>query len=440
MATNAVARGQISFIDLNDGKSLSLYLASNRPLTQLHYIDGLVGYSPDYTTEPLIITPTLYISGSTTNQIGQIKDTPHWVINGVDVNTEANPDTLITANFPSGVAFDTDTEDAEHPYALRITSNTVVNTPQMTIFCSAIYWDRDTQTEMRVSTSITVTKMDVAPGTIVAYIMADGTFLNGESDERKLHCVVQRGVKKGNAIAGDDDGGQFSFEWFRQDDPGGADAFEWHKIVTAYSGPGGTPATGEIEDTGDNWEEILPFGIRGAGTDTIIVPASTITNYDHFMCLVTDIEQGSGTIGHQVATTAVSLHDISDPYSIDFKSPAGTVMTSGTSFLETKASVWCRGHELDDNKQNGFNYLWTKSDKDGEVATGDTSVPTMYKHADASGTPDANWMVQNPFGESTSVYCRYAQGSQVGESARKLKVWKNEVEAKSTFFLEIYLP
>lgn len=456
MAQRAVARGSISFVDLNDGKSLSLYLTSNHPTTQLHFVDGISGYSPDYEfvpaqgepddpdNGPLIIYPNLYVSGSTTNQIAQIATTPHWWINNVEVNTDNNGaslDTLITANFPEGVAFDTTT-----PYALRISKNALVNTPQMNIFCKVVFYDIETYSSTVLSAQITITTVDVAPGTIIAYIRPlDLPIISNDTDTIRLQCVVKRGNKSGNMIAGDDDGGQFSFQWFREDDPFGVDAYEWHKIVDTYTGQGGAAATGTLE-TGDQWEEIYPDGITGYNTDVISIPASTITNLDGFGCLVTDIEQGSGTLGFQVWTGAYPIVDHTDNYSIGFDTPAGNIITRGTTSLSATAIMYCRGLELDPNDYSKFNFLWTKADKDGNVVSGlkpgdpGYSSPVTYKHGNASGSADTNWSVQNPFNEQTSTYCRYAIGRTEGASARELTVYRAEVETKSTFKLEVYLP
>ena len=35
MAASAIARGQITIVDLNDGKSINLFLSSNQPATQI---------------------------------------------------------------------------------------------------------------------------------------------------------------------------------------------------------------------------------------------------------------------------------------------------------------------------------------------------------------------------------------------------------------------
>ena len=61
-----IATGQKTIIDLSDGKSLSAYLGSNLPRTQIY--DGNVdSYSPDWTINNLEITPVVYANQSRIN-------------------------------------------------------------------------------------------------------------------------------------------------------------------------------------------------------------------------------------------------------------------------------------------------------------------------------------------------------------------------------------
>ena len=57
-----IARGQITIVDLNDAKSMSLYLGSNQPLTQIFNKENS-SYIPNWMASPfLVVTPELYVS------------------------------------------------------------------------------------------------------------------------------------------------------------------------------------------------------------------------------------------------------------------------------------------------------------------------------------------------------------------------------------------
>lgn len=168
------------------------------------------------------------------------------------------------------------------------------------------------------------------------------------------------------------------------------------------------------------------------------------------MCVCTDTDNGnpsqgiapSATYGASVRSDTVTILDWSDPYSLDFKSVAGTTMTRGTTSLSTTVSVWQKGQELSDSVQNAFYYLWTKANKDGVVAQGvkipgtSNVDPDDYKAANNNDTPtaDSSWERKNMGG--TTVYCRYSTGS----AARSLTVYHKEVSVKSTFFVEVIIP
>ena len=76
-----IARGQITIVDLNDAKSMNMYLGSNQPLTQIFNKENST-YVPNYTASPfLVITPEMYVSGTTTNVISRLKAAPTWRCN-----------------------------------------------------------------------------------------------------------------------------------------------------------------------------------------------------------------------------------------------------------------------------------------------------------------------------------------------------------------------
>ena len=56
-----IATGSKTIIDLSDGKSLSAYLGSNQPRTQIHDVNANT-YQPNWTTTAgkLVITPVVY--------------------------------------------------------------------------------------------------------------------------------------------------------------------------------------------------------------------------------------------------------------------------------------------------------------------------------------------------------------------------------------------
>ena len=137
-----IARGQITIVDLNDAKSMNMYLGSNQPLTQIFNKENST-YVPNYTASPfLVITPEMYVSGTTTNVISRLKAAPTYTVNGG----------AITA-FGGTVA-------ATAPYALTLKNN-MTSVSQMKVECSGIYVDPGTGLDTPVKSVINYTKTEI---------------------------------------------------------------------------------------------------------------------------------------------------------------------------------------------------------------------------------------------------------------------------------------
>ena len=416
------ARGQISFVDLNDGKSFMFTLGSNRPLTQKH-LEGTTTYYPNYASDNLVITPLLSVSGLSGNRFSKIVGTPTWTVNGAAISTFA--DGVSAANVA--------------PFALTISKNQLVNSDFMTIGCSVIYEDQETHIRTNLSTEISFTIIAVQDKKISAEIegLGDIIFYNDDEGNQvvKLHAYMMRGLSE--------DYTNVDYAWFRKDNPAGADVYDWHKIVSAYTGEGGAPATGTLDD-GQSWIEVLKGGLvidnasaEVAGGSVLSIHSADIVNYDSFMCVCTDTDNAADnqTYNESVRTAVISVLDHSDNYAVDVTSDTGNFLPSGTQSANAVAHLKRGGSELSDSIQNSFYYLWTKMNKNGRVATGqDLTSADDFKAADNNGTPDSNWSVQTVGG--VSGYCRYGTGA----AARAITVYKNEIDLRNTFAVEVIVP
>ena len=62
------AQGQFTIIDYNDALTLTGYIGSNLAKTQMFNPDNST-YSPDWSSTNLVLTPSLYVIGTTTDQM-----------------------------------------------------------------------------------------------------------------------------------------------------------------------------------------------------------------------------------------------------------------------------------------------------------------------------------------------------------------------------------
>ena len=85
------AQGQFTIIDYNDALTLTGYIGSNLAKTQMYNPDN-GSYTPDWKTKNLVLTPSLYVIGTTADQITTANVTSvKWYVG--DSNTAITADT-----------------------------------------------------------------------------------------------------------------------------------------------------------------------------------------------------------------------------------------------------------------------------------------------------------------------------------------------------------
>src|SRR6185312_14071603 len=123
-----VASGQISIVDLNDSKQLMLYIGSSQARSVVYAPDGGT-YNPNYTTTNQVLTPQLFIAGTSTDIASQAKSVKwFYQTNGGGAITEVVND----SNHAIG------TTGAK---ALTIKGNVLSTNNSMTYICEIVYTD-----------------------------------------------------------------------------------------------------------------------------------------------------------------------------------------------------------------------------------------------------------------------------------------------------------
>ena len=303
----AISRGQITIVDLNDAKSLNLYLNANQPTTQIFNRENS-SFVPNYVESPLVITPELYVSGTSANVIGNIKEAPKWTING-------NPD---LATFGA-------TADTASPYKLTIKNN-LTTIPQMKVECDVIYVDPVTLVETRSKSVMTFTKTENAGQLITAISYApNGTIFKQGVASLKAHCDLWRGSTIDDTYV--------EYQWYKLSDG------TWTKL-----------------------NDTTNFGITNYTTNEITIPSSAVLNFETFKCEIKDTDSSSGTKGTTVSDI-ISFADLTDPYQIELVSPAGDKIVNGRGRIDITAEIWQNGEKITDVTK--FNFTWKKFNKDG---------------------------------------------------------------------------
>jgi hypothetical protein len=319
-----ISRGQITIVDLSDGKSINLYLGSNVALTQIYNKENST-YTPNWAASPfLVITPEVYVTGVPTNQISRLKGPPTWKINGSTSLTTYGA-----------------TASTTPPYALTIKNN-MASYAQMMVECEVVYVDPDTTAETVAKSNISYAKTENTGQLIcaIAYAPNGTVFKNGSATSLKAHCDMWRGSVIDNTLV----------------------AYKWYKLGSGV------------------WTEITSSnagGITGYTTNEITIPASAVLNFESFKCEIRDNDSASGTYNTKVSDI-ISFADMSDPYQVEITSPQGTTLTSGLTQTTLTAQVWQSGALLSDTFFTGATCRWRKFDKNGvqDTSWGSAGIKT----------------------------------------------------------------
>lgn len=306
-----ISRGQITIVDLSDGKSINLYLGSNVATTQIFNKENST-YNPNWGVSPfLVITPEVYVTGNSSNQIGQLLGAPTWKING-STNLATYGATAATAS----------------PYKLTIKNN-MATYSQMLVECELTYVDPETTAQTKAKANITYTKTENAGQLIcaIAYAPLGTVFKNGNATSLKAHCDMWRGSTIDNT--------NVTYTWYK------LGSGTWTQITSTNAG-----------------------GISGYTTNEITIPASAVLNFESFRCTIKDTDASSGTYNTTVSDI-ISFADMSDPYQVEILAPNGTTLTSGLTSTILTAQCWQNGALLPDSFFTGATCRWRKFNKNG---------------------------------------------------------------------------
>ncbi len=348
-----IARGQISFVDLNDGKTLNFFLTSNRPTTQVFTPNANAqgaAYNPDYTTQAgrLIIAPEIFVSGLTGNQVSSLVQVA-WKINGQAPGSAPGYTDSVIYYPEDGHRLD------GYTYALEIKHN--ITGSHLVVECEAKYTDPDTGLLTPVKGEITFTKAENAGSSIIAVLTTpDGNIFRNEIiDTIRVHSMLWRG----SAI----DESNVEYTWFRRDAQGDDD--DWEQI-TDGNAAGIQPSFASDLSPATPTPASVSFALKNC--NQIVVPKDAILNYDVFKVVIKDVDANSDTYQQEV-TDFVSVFDFTDPYMVSFETPAGTVLTKGQNSSTTTVTLWQNGQEVSPSFYSGCTFTWTKYDKNGNVVS-----------------------------------------------------------------------
>lgn len=322
------AQGQFTIVDLNDAVTLTGFINSNLAKTQMYNPDNDT-YTPDWSTTNLVLTPSIYVAGTSTDKITSTEViSVKWY--------EGSSTTAITSagNYALSGA---------KSHILTVKNNVMAGLPGKDFRVEIQYKDPATGLTTMYKTSISFSRVVNGSGITDLLVMTPqgNIFKNGQTDS--LTATAQ--LWRGSAV----DTTNVTYQWYQMDssvdtDQGGG--IGWKKLANA---------SGQFS---------------GVTTSTLTIYAGQVDSSAVFKCVAKDTDSASATYNQTFSDTA-SFVDLSDPIQVIIESTGGDAFKNGEGSTVLTARVYQAGEEIDTAGEG--TYTWSKYDKDGQ------KVPSFNK-------------------------------------------------------------
>lgn len=310
MATQTVATGQITIVDLNDGKAVQAYTSTSQGETQIYNPDTKV-YTPSYTSSPYqVITAKVYVTGSSTDQAPTATCSGWtWKVNG-------------TAAAATGdISFNKN--------VLTIKKNIDASVKFYNIEWECVFTDAETTTTTNVVgyKTIALAESGGSTGLVRIELPHGDTFDAGNAvTSLTAEATLWRGSTQDTTVK--------TAKWEKLDISSGS----WAVVTSGVAALSG-------------------------GKSVLTVTADDVLNFQTFRCTLTDTETSEDF------SSIVTFMDATDPYTVEVFSNTGDKILNGSGDTTVSARVWRSGTVVEEPGATSpqFNYTWTKHNANGVV-------------------------------------------------------------------------
>lgn len=349
----AIATGQFTIIDYNDALTLTGFIGSNHPKTQIYNPDNGV-FNPNWASSNLVLTPSLYKLGTTTDIITSTEVTSvKWY--------EAGSGTAIATagNYALSGA---------KSHILTVKANLLSSVPAKDWICEVTYRDPSTGLSLTHKMSITFNKVLNGGGIVDAIATSPSGNVFKNNDVTSLTAKVE--LWRGSVI----DNTSVSYQWYMQDSSVSTD-----------------------QGAGVGWKKLTDTAGKytGTTTNTLTLYADAVVNYTTLKVSVKDTDTASNTY-NQLFWDTVSFIDNSDPLQVEVTSTGGDVFKNGSGSTTLTARVFQAGNEID-TAGTKYTYKWFKYNKDGTLVTNFGGTGVNYKTGKTLAVGDADVDVKATF-------------------------------------------
>lgn len=317
---NIICTSDYTISDFNDAISLSGYIGSNLAHTQIFSPDN-GGYTPDWSTTNLVLTPQLYVTSTTTDVIATAAVT--------NVSWYQNSETAGNKITSGGNYALSGTKN----HILTVKNNVLNGVNQIKFICVIMYHDSTTDLNLTHKMDVTFTLVSSGSGIADAICIAEegNIFKNGNITSLKASCDLWRGSTV--------DTTNVSYQWYMMDSSVSTD-----------------------EGAGAGWKKLINTAnmYQGVTTREITVYADAVPNVGTFKCIITDTEAGANNAKYY---DTITFTDLSDPIQCTIVSSGGDTFVNSQGSTVLTARLFQAGQEIDTTSPYTYTYKWYKYDK-----------------------------------------------------------------------------
>jgi len=324
------AQGQFTIIDYNDALTLTGYIGSNLAKTQMYNPDNAT-YTPDWSTTNVVLTPSLYVIGTTADKITSTNVTSvKWYV--------GSSTTALTSSGNYALS-------GTKSHILTIKGNVMAGLPGIDYRCVITY--KDDATGLSITHPLTISFTRVVNGGGIVDLLLTTPNGNVFKNNEIANLTAKAELWRGSTV----DSTKVSYKWAIMD-----------SSVTS------TTSSGYDASFGTGWRKLSdnPAICVGVTSSSMIVFPDAVDSYAVFKCVATDTDETSNTY-NKTFVDVVTFIDNSDPIQVIITSTGGDVFKNGVGSTVLTAVCYQAGTEIDTDGKG--TYTWTKYNKDGAIDT-----------------------------------------------------------------------
>lgn len=394
MAT--VSTGQITIVDNNDAKPITLFLSTaGNPVQQTFTKDDTsISYNPDYVTTNLVISPKIYVGAA--NSALDISTSTTQVLNrwwgktvgGKEIynGTSTNQDTSSFVATNGSTAVSSPFTVATDGKTLTISGNLRESITTYPIVFEADYKDLATGLVTHIIATIEIAI--VKTGTNAVYVRTRGyNSIEESTTGTKNSIALCADLMRSSGV----DRTSLEYKWYSivngtatQIDQG----FSGYSTKFGFSDTSstGNPVTVALNTAVPSAGAALSYNSSGTGTgNTITISETAVNDIGLFRVDIRD------TVENKTYSGYFTIYDVTDPYQVDLISSTGDKLPNGTGQTTITTKVY-QGSTLVNTAD--WTFTWTFYDREGKRAgfidTGDTTAAASMYNAGTGRLISAN--------------------------------------------------